>query len=137
MQRRAEYRDVVAEVIDELRGRVDAALAAGIKPEHVVVDPGLGFAKTGEHNWALLSRFEEVLALEHPVLVAASRKRFLGVLLAESDGTPREPLRRDDATTAVTALAAAAGAWCVRVHDVAPNADAVRVVSRWARETHA
>jgi dihydropteroate synthase len=137
MQRRAEYGDVVAEVVDELRGRVDAALAAGVKPEHVVVDPGLGFAKTGEHNWTLLSRLEEVLALAHPVLVAASRKRFLGALLADADDTPRPPLERDDATTAVTTLAAAAGAWCVRVHDVAPNADAVRVVSRWAREHHA
>ena len=137
MQRRAEYDDVVAEVVDELRGRIDAALAAGVKPEHVVVDPGLGFAKTGDHNWALLSRLDELLALEHPVLVAASRKRFLGTLLAGADGAPREPLRRDDATTAVTTLAAAAGAWCVRVHDVAPNVDAVRVVTRWARETHA
>ncbi len=137
MQRRAQYDDVVAEVVDELRGRVEAALAAGIKPEHVVVDPGLGFAKTGEHNWTLLSRLEDLLALGHPVLVAASRKRFLGNLLADAGGTPRAPLGRDDATTAVTALAAAAGAWCVRVHDVAPNADAVRVVSRWAREGHA
>jgi dihydropteroate synthase len=137
MQRRAEYDDVVAEVIDELRGRVDAALAAGVKPEHVVVDPGLGFAKTGEHNWALLSRLDELLALGHPVLVAASRKRFLGALLADADGAPREPLQRDDASAAVTTLAAAAGAWCVRVHDVAPNADAVRVVARWAREAHA
>ena len=137
MQRRAQYDDVVAEVVDELRGRIEAALAAGIKPEHVVVDPGLGFAKTGEHNWTLLSRLEDLLALGHPVLVAASRKRFLGNLLADAGGTPRAPLGRDDATTAVTALAAAAGAWCVRVHDVAPNADAVRVVSRWAREGHA
>jgi dihydropteroate synthase len=137
MQRRAEYADVVAEVVEELRGRIGAALSAGVKPEHVVVDPGLGFAKTGEHNWQLLSRLDEVLALEHPVLVAASRKRFLGTLLAGADGAPREPLRRDDATTALTTLAAAAGAWCVRVHDVAPSADAVRVVTRWARETHA
>ena len=137
MQRRAQYDDVVAEVVDELRGRIEAALAAGIKPEHVVVDPGRGFAKTGEHNWTLLSRLEDLLALGHPVLVAASRKRFLGNLLAAAGGSPRAPLGRDDATTAVTALAAAAGAWCVRVHDVAPNADAVRVVSRWAREGHA
>jgi dihydropteroate synthase len=137
MQRRAEYDDVVGEVVGELRGRVEAARAAGVKPEHVVVDPGLGFAKTGEHNWTLLSRLEALLALEHPVLVAASRKRFLGALLAGPDGTPRDPLGRDHGTTAVTTLAAAGGAWCVRVHDVAPSADAVRVVSRWARETHA
>jgi dihydropteroate synthase len=137
MQRRTTYDDVVAEVVDELRGRVDAALAAGVKPQHVVVDPGLGFAKTGEHNWTLLSHLDEVLALEHPVLVAASRKRFLGALLADADGTPRAPLHRDHATTALSTLAAAAGAWCVRVHDVASSADAVRVVARWAREANA
>jgi len=137
MQRRAEYADVVGDVVGELRGRVEAALAAGVKPEHVVVDPGLGFAKTGEHNWTLLARLDALLALGHPVLVAASRKRFLGALLAGPDGNPRDPLSRDDATTAVSTLAAAGGAWCVRVHDVGPNADAVRVVARWARETHA
>jgi dihydropteroate synthase len=137
MQRRAEYADVVADVTAELRARVDAALAAGVKPEQVVVDPGLGFAKTGDHNWALLAHLDAVRALGHPVLVAASRKRFLGTLLADpAGGEPREPLARDAATAAVSTLAAAAGAWCVRVHDVGPSADAVRVAARWARETH-
>lgn len=135
MQRRAEYDDVVAEVVAELRERVDAALGAGIRPEHVIVDPGLGFAKTGEHNWTLLAHLDAVLALDHPVLVAASRKRFLGALLAGPDGEPREPLGRDAASAAVSTLAAARGAWCVRVHEVAPTADAVRVVSRWAAES--
>jgi dihydropteroate synthase len=135
MQRRAEYADVVADVARELRERVDAALAAGIKPERVILDPGLGFAKTGEHNWALLAHLDQILDLGHPVLVAASRKRFLGALLAGPDDEPRDPLGRDAASAAVTTLAAARGAWCVRVHDVAPSADAVRVVARWARET--
>jgi dihydropteroate synthase len=134
MERRAEYADVVAEVTTELSSRVDAALASGIRREHVIVDPGLGFAKTGEHNWTLLAHLDAVLALGHPVLVAASRKRFLGSLLAGVDGEPRSALGRDDATTAVSTLAAARGAWCVRVHDVAPTADAVRVVTRWASE---
>jgi dihydropteroate synthase len=137
MQRRAEYADVVAEVTAELRERVDVALAAGVKAEQVVLDPGLGFAKTGDHNWTLLAHLDAVLALGHPVLVAASRKRFLGTLLADAgSGEPRAPLARDAATAAVSTLAAAGGAWCVRVHDVAPSADAVRVVSRWVRESH-
>ena len=135
MQQRAEYDDVVADVLGELATQVEAALAAGVKPEHVIVDPGLGFAKTGEHNWRLLGRLDEVVALGHPVLVAASRKRFLGSLLADpATGDPRGPLGRDAASAAVSTLAAARGAWCVRVHDVAPSADAVRVVSRWARD---
>jgi dihydropteroate synthase len=135
MQRRADYADVVADVVAELRGRVDAVLAAGVKPEHVIVDPGLGFAKTGEHNWTLLAHLDAMLALDHPVLVAASRKRFLGALLADAEGNPRGPLDCDAATAAVTTLAAARGAWCVRVHDVGSSADAVRVVARWAQES--
>src|SRR5207302_5959278 len=93
-----------------------------------VVDPGLGFAKNAEHNWQLLARLRELSALGRPVLVGASRKSFLGQLLA--DGMePRSVLERDDATTAITALAAAAGAWGVRVHEVRGSADAVRVVA--------
>jgi dihydropteroate synthase len=132
---RTEYADVVGEVVDELTARVRAALDAGVKPENVIVDPGLGFSKTGEHNWALLAHLDRLVALGHPVLLAASRKRFLGSLLADEHGRPRPPMECDSAGVAVTTLAAARGAWCVRVHDVAPNADAVRVVSRWARET--
>ncbi|HEX2174549.1 MAG TPA: dihydropteroate synthase [Nocardioidaceae bacterium] len=137
MQKRAEYDDVVAEVVHELSSQVEGALAAGIKPEHVILDPGLGFAKTGEHNWTLLAHLGALVALDHPVLVAASRKRFLGALLAGEDGEPRRPTDRDAASAAVTTLAAARGAWCVRVHDVGPSVDAVRVVTRWARETPA
>lgn len=131
MQQRTEYAGVVTEVRDHLASRVDAALAAGIDPDRIAIDPGLGFAKLPEHNWALLRRLDALTGLGHPVLVAASRKSFLGVLLADETG-PRPVEQREAATTAVTALAAAAGAWCVRVHDVRASADAVRVAARWA-----
>jgi len=135
MQDRAQYADVVREVRNELRERVDAAVAEGIDPALIVIDPGLGFAKLPEHNWALLTRLPEISRLgggaPFPVLVGASRKRFIGRLLAAADGTPRPFAGSDDATVALTALAAAAGAWCVRVHAAAANADAVRVAARW------
>jgi dihydropteroate synthase len=123
MQSRAVYDDVVADVCTELSGRRDAALAAGVVD--LVLDPGLGFAKEAAHNWELLGRLDALSALGRPLLVGASRKAFLGALL---DG--RDPVGRDAATAAVTVLAAQAGAWAVRVHDVAASADAVRVVER-------
>jgi dihydropteroate synthase len=129
MQQRAVYRDVVAEVTAELGERLAAARAAGVAPEQLVVDPGLGFAKLPEHSWGLLARLDALLELGHPVLVGASRKGFLGALLADPDGTPRPPAARDHATAALTVLAAQAGAWAVRVHDAAASADAVRVVA--------
>ena len=132
MQQHAEYDDVVAEVTKELSARVEAALAAGIDGRRIAIDPGLGFAKTSEHNWELLAGMEQLHALGYPLLVGSSRKSFLGRLLAGPDGTPRPVTDREDATTALTTLAAAAGAWCVRVHHVRANADAVRVAERWA-----
>lgn len=131
MQARAVYGDVVAEVCAELAQRVQAVLDAGVGAESVVVDPGLGFAKTADHNWALLAHLDRLVALGRPVLLGASRKAFLGRLLSDPTGTPRAVDDREDATTAVTALAAAAGAWGVRVHAVRPSADAVRVAARW------
>jgi dihydropteroate synthase len=134
MYARAVYTDVVAEVRDELSRRVDAAVAAGVDPGHIVVDPGLGFGKRQEHNWPLLVHLADLAVLAggiFPVLVGASRKRFLGTLLAGPDGTPRTFGGSDGATVAITALAAAAGAWCVRVHQVPFNADAVRVATAW------
>ncbi|WP_405012052.1 dihydropteroate synthase [Kitasatospora sp. NBC_01539] len=128
----AVYRDVVADVTAELAARMGALLAAGVKEEQIVLDPGLGFAKTAEHNWALLGRLDALTALGRPVLVAASRKRFLGTLLANPETGELRPARqRDDATAAVSVLSARAGAWAVRVHDVAGTADAVRVVAAW------
>ncbi|WP_229053089.1 dihydropteroate synthase [Aeromicrobium sp. Leaf350] len=125
------YDDVVRDVLTELRGQVDAALEAGVRADRIVVDPGLGFSKTGEQNWTVLAELEAFAALGHPVLVAASRKRFLGELLAEGDDL-RPADRRDDATAALSTLAARAGAWAVRVHEARPSADAVRVVARLA-----
>ena len=125
------YDDVVGDVRRELVQRVAALHAAGVRDEQLVLDPGLGFAKTGESNWPLLAHLPELVADGYPVLVGASRKRFLGHLLAGPDGTPAAPEARDDATAAVTALAAAAGAWAVRVHEVAASAAAVRVAARW------
>jgi dihydropteroate synthase len=125
------YRDVVAEVRDELLAGVDAALAAGIDQDKLIIDPGLGFAKTPQHNWALLHALPEFVSTGIPVLVGASRKRFLGSLLAAPDGTVRPPDGRETATAVVSALAAVNGAWGVRVHDVRASADALKVVGAW------
>jgi dihydropteroate synthase len=130
MNEQAVYGDVVDEVASELLERVAAAQAAGISADRLVVDPGLGFAKESEHNWALVRRIDSLVAGGLPVLIGASRKRFLGALLADGAG-PRPVAERDAATHAVSALAAAAGVWCVRVHEVEPTADAVRVVQAW------
>ncbi|SIR66146.1 Dihydropteroate synthase [Williamsia sterculiae] len=125
------YRDVVAEVSTELLAQVDVAVAAGVDTADLILDPGLGFAKTGEHNWQLLRDLPTLLALGFPVLIGASRKRFLGTLLAGPDGEPRPPAGREFATAAVSALAVAHGAWGVRVHDVAATHDAVAVARAW------
>ena len=129
MQALASYRDVVADVRQELAERVDAALAAGVAPDNLVIDPGLGFAKTAAHNWALLRRLGEFVGTGLPVLVATSRKSFLGSLLAGPDGAPRPVREREDATVATTVIAALAGVWGVRVHEVRRNVDALKVVA--------
>ncbi|MGW4563680.1 dihydropteroate synthase [Streptomyces sp. NPDC004561] len=121
------YEDVVAEVVDELHARVEAVLAGGIAPGRIVVDPGLGFSKEADHDLTLLAHLDRLHALGHPLLVAASRKRFLGRVLAGPEGAPPPARERDAATAAVSALAAHAGAWAVRVHEVRATADAVRV----------
>ncbi|MEN5073751.1 dihydropteroate synthase [Isoptericola cucumis] len=129
------YDDVVAEVAGELAARLDALTAAGVDPRQVVLDPGLGFSKAGTLNWPLLAHLDALHALGRPVLVGASRKRFLGHLLSGSHGlrddAPAPPLARDEATAAVSALAAASGAWAVRVHAARASADAVRVADAW------
>ncbi|MGA6165627.1 dihydropteroate synthase [Amycolatopsis magusensis] len=133
MTKLAVYTDVVAEVRAELSERVDAALAAGVAEDAIVLDPGLGFAKQAEHDWALLHDLDSLLSLGFPVLVGASRKRFLGRLLADDAGEPRPPAGREHATAAVSTLAAAAGAWGVRVHEVGATLDAVAVAAAWRR----
>ena len=129
MTSRAVYRDLIREVTVELAVKLDAAHSAGIAVDQIVLDPGIGFAKTADHNWTVLAMLDRLYALGRPLLVGTSRKSFLGALLADVDGTPRPVSERDDATQAMTALVAAAGAWAVRVHAVRPAADAVRVAA--------
>ncbi|MEE3752328.1 dihydropteroate synthase [Mycobacterium intracellulare] len=130
------YRDVVAEVRAELLASVDAAVCAGVDPAQLMIDPGLGFAKTAQHNWALLHALPQLVGTGIPVLLGASRKRFLGTLLAGPDGSPRPPDGRETATAVISALAALHGAWGVRVHDVRATVDALKVVAAWNDETH-
>lgn len=128
MHRVAVYRDVVSEVIGELRDRVRDAVAAGVPRELLILDPGLGFAKRSEHNWRLLGSLEQLTAEGMPLLIGASRKRFLSEAV-ENAGVPN-PADRDAATVATTVVAAQAGAWAVRVHDVRSSIEALRVLRR-------
>ncbi len=130
MQKLTTYDDVVRDVVRELSVQVDAALAAGVPESRIVVDPGLGFSKNADQNWLILAHLDAFTALGFPLLVAASRKRFLGELLASPEGELRPTDEREAATVAVSTLAAAAGAWAVRVHESRASADAVRVVAR-------
>jgi dihydropteroate synthase len=139
MEKRAVYQDVVREVHDELAQRIGAVTAEGVDPSMIVLDPGLGFSKnpaprgTEAHNWQLLAGLRELATIagrDFPVLVGASRKRYLSKLF-DSGGEPRPFMENDAATAAITALSAAAGAWCVRVHQVPANADAVRVAAAY------
>ena len=131
MDELATYGDVVSEVASELADRLSSAVDAGIDGERIVLDPGLGFAKQVRHNWPLLAQGSALTALGRPVLIGASRKRFLGALLADGSGAARDVNDRDDATHAITAIAALEGVWGVRVHDVRGSADAVRVAMAW------
>lgn len=128
MQTLAVYDDVVAEVRAELSERVDGALAAGVDPANLVLDPGLGFAKSAEHNWRLSAHLGQIIDLGYPVLVGTSRKSYLGRLLADRDGQPRPTDEREAATVAANILAVQAGAWGVRVHDVRATVDAFAVL---------
>jgi dihydropteroate synthase len=122
---------VVAAVRDELCERIEAAQAAGIPDEQIVLDPGLGFAKRASHNWTLLAGLSVLQSLGFPVLVGASRKSFLGRLLADADGIPRPVDDREDATTALTVLLAQQRVWGIRVHGVRAARDALRTLERW------
>jgi dihydropteroate synthase len=134
MYARAAYADVVRDVLRELAERVDAAAAAGIPPGRVIVDPGIGFGKKGAQNWDVLRALPRVTGLGHRVLVGTSRKRFLAEALGE-DGSGSDPTvteaRRDLATAVTSVLAAQAGAWAVRVHDVVATRDALRIADQW------
>jgi dihydropteroate synthase len=125
------YGDVVAEVRDELLAAADAAVRGGVDAANLILDPGLGFAKTAQHNWALLHALPVFVGTGLPVLVGASRKRFLGTLLADADGQVRPPSGRETATAVISALAGWNGVWGVRVHDVRASVDALAVVAAW------
>ncbi|MFD0046359.1 dihydropteroate synthase [Pseudarthrobacter scleromae] len=127
----ADYKDVAGEVVAELAGVRDKLYAAGVSAEKIIVDPGLGFAKNDAQNWELLQNLDQLDSLGHRVLVGASRKRFLGTLLTVA-GKAAAPEERDGATAAITAISAYRGAWAVRVHDVGPSLDAVKVAARMA-----
>ena len=127
MNKLAVYHDVVAEVREELLERVDEAVAGGVDPGQIIIDPGLGFAKNAEHNWQLTRHLGVLVDLGFPVLFGASRKTYLVRLLADPDGNPRPVGEREAATLATSVLAVAAGAWGVRVHDVGGTADALAV----------
>lgn len=122
------YDDVVAEVIAELRTRIDEAIAVGVEPENIIVDPGLGFSKNAEHNWQILAALDDFSCLSHRLLVAASRKRFISSLISPEDPKLAEEAAKDQATATISAISAQAGAWAVRVHDPATSAIACRVV---------
>ncbi|CAN1645436.1 FolP Dihydropteroate synthase and related enzymes [Candidatus Nanopelagicaceae bacterium] len=117
MNSKAVYNDVVVDVIQEVTIQLDKALAAGIKRENIILDPGIGFAKDAEHNWEILNRIDEFVALGYPVLIGHSRKRFLG---------GDSPDEREEATVQVTQSLVSKGIWGVRVHGVKANVKAIR-----------
>lgn len=133
MQSKSKYDDLVAEVVAEIKAGLAKFEAAGVPKDRLIVDPGLGFSKTGKQNWTLLAHIDEFENLGHRVLVGASRKKFLGSLLV-SAGKAAAPIERDDATTALTALLAAKRVWGVRVHEPKASVDAAKVVARLAEE---
>lgn len=133
---RSTYADVVTEVRDALEQRANEAIAAGLSRELIVLDPGLGFDKTGEQCWQILGRMNELHELGYPLLIGASRKRMLADVLATVPGAANAPLDRDLATSMVSGLSARAGAWGVRVHDVAGTAQAIAVERAWRVGSH-
>lgn len=127
-----DYQDVVVDVASEINQQVEVAVAAGIARERIAIDPGIGFAKTVDQNWPILKHLDVLEGLGLPILMGASRKKFLGELLAK-DGIARDSDDRESATTAISTLMAARGLWAVRVHDVKPSSDAIAVVDRIAK----
>lgn len=127
-----DYNDVVADVTKEISEQVEVAVSAGIARERIAIDPGIGFAKTVDQNWPILKHLNVLEELGLPILMGASRKKFLGELLAK-DGEARDSDERESATTAISTLMAARGLWAVRVHDVKSSSDAVAVVDRIAK----
>ena len=127
-----DYNDVVVDVTKEISDQVTVAVAAGIARERIAIDPGIGFAKTVDQNWPILKHLDVLEELGLPILMGASRKKFLGELLAKN-GEARDSDERESATTAISTLMAARGLWAVRVHDVRSTSDAIAVVDRIAK----
>ena len=128
MQSKANYKNVVSEVKDELEDRVEALIKSGVNAEQIILDPGLGFAKTAEHNWEILRNLDRFALLGFPLLIGASRKSFLGVLLEEPD-----PDLREAASIAITTEVARQGVWAVRTHGVKAHVDAIKVVAELSK----
>ena len=125
MQKQAVYENVVTEVKDELDDRVTSLLKAGVSPEQIILDPGIGFAKESEHNWQILKNIERFQMLGYPLLVGVSRKRFLGELIKAN-----EPDKREAATIALTTELARVKVWAVRTHAVKAHQDAILVIEK-------
>lgn len=134
---RPHYDDVVSEVRDHLARRVEAAVAAGIPAARLIVDPGLGFSKNAEHNWALLRALPELVSDGLPVLIGASRKRFLAELTDSADLSLHSIAKRDAATASISVHTAANGGWGVRVHDVAGTSAALLAWQQYAGASEA
>ena len=128
MQELAQYKDVVKEVKEELEERINSAIEAGVNPEQIIIDPGIGFSKLAEHNWELLKNLDRIALLGYPLLIGASRKRFLGELIGSTN-----PDDREAASIAVTALVAKQGVWGVRTHSVKPHRDAIATVNAFSK----
>ena len=128
MQENIRYNNALVEVCAELQDRTKAAMNAGIHRGNIILDPGIGFGKEAEHNWEVLRNLDALLAIGYPLLVGVSRKRFLGSLLADTEGTPRDVGARDVASAAASAYLLQGGAWGVRVHDVQATSDAYKAL---------
>ena len=128
MQEFANYKDVVKEVKEELEERINSAIEAGVDPDQIIVDPGIGFSKGAEHNWELLKNLDRLSLLGYPILIGASRKRFLGELTGGAN-----PDERESATLAITAAMAKQGIWAVRTHSVKPHRDVIATITSLSR----
>jgi dihydropteroate synthase len=128
MQEFANYKDVVKEVKEELEERINSAIEAGVDPDQIIIDPGIGFSKGAEHNWELLKNLDRLSLLGYPILIGASRKRFLGELTGGAN-----PDERESATLAITAAMAKQGIWAVRTHSVKPHRDVIATITSLSR----
>ncbi len=127
MQLLAQYNDIINDVCTEIRLRIDEAVNQGVSEKRLIIDPGIGFAKTAGQSWSLTARLDAITAIGLPVLFGASRKSFLSSALPDAEPDGRPAAERDAATVATTLHALAMGAWGVRVHDIVSTADALRV----------